>query len=1749
MSANQRGHQRGGGGSNKRGGSGRGRGGLGVLGGSNIAGGDVTGTGAERGSNSGDSNAARGLFAFFPRTSAAAVADGAVIARAARRKGGDDHNVGANSNQRAVATTAAAESIDIDGSMDSDNSSVSVNLDSPREMEPGGEAREFLAEMLNEAGSHHSKPKEIVEFQDWLRATAEEYGQLPSFTLLENSEDLPRALERLPFLLYRPPVLEELRTNLHEDWRVFGLFLFEELERVCKPLAGDIDTGFCAEYEAAWVFVIEIISGMARAPPRKANERQAGEWLKRRWICVRSYLGPRFLEDSELARERREKLVKALRAEARVVTCARQVGVEAEKRVQPRPEGEEGEEDLEWRDRTIRRVCSLVGRSRISEAVAALSQEGPAPLLDAEKLRQLKSLHPEEPNCQGFEHVPSVTLVDRVPMIPLENTAVISVEDVQSRSQTFYDDGKAPGATGISGSFVAPWIPLSRIALPLSRFWTYITSGRLSQGGDLHTILSSSRLIGLPKPGTTTLRPIGLGEWLSKIAQKLVLAKLIVSGVIRDCFPEIQMGVLCPSGTERVILELQALLDEGADTTRDGVNRSALLQLDQCSAFNALSREWMASVLVAHPMLSWLWPSFRSFVWTSRGDTGRHLLCHNRGQLCGIIRSKTGVVQGSVLSAIIFSLGLQPWYQRVSELCSKSSVTAALDNGDHELWRYSSRDDIKVEDLEEWRFRSLAVIDDYDCAGTLPAVTLVLEVAAKTTPPGVKVAWRKTSVLVDDRKRSRPDLLARIENMGAVVVEGAAKMLGGIVGFSDHLMEVMVDSMYEKGKKKELDLLFKRLRDWPLPLQVKMLLQRMCLSPTMGYVVRTMRPIVCRNVLKAFDDSMLATTTHLLKLDGVEGGNPAVMETMRTPTALGGLGIVSAADTSHRAFLAAAVAAGIECAELERQFFGLTSPTRRAMEGAWEVMDRELGRHAASRQRFLAWLELKQSAGGLVTLERLIDVLKPIVLGKKLLGAEMGRMEKEMYPLLLARVERQAQEGTEEYDRIWGTFGTAEAIDREAQKQQRQQRLARALVGKKARLQRTFTLAVWTARIESTKEEYRRITAAAVEEKKNEIEEAPKRVEAKTLSQQEADVMILNAERRVMKAGCMEASLAARLLPTAGVFWSTIPEHPALRVRDDTLTLFARGMLGLPPTPGMTHCDVHKHDHVAFKGLNDVTNRAYALDGLHYQWCRGCIDGARRSTLRHDEVVQAIKSIALDAGCTVDWEPSLGDALSKAQMIGRESLGNPEIPFRRLDALLRGETGAAGASGGGEQAEVTGASGRGKEAAAPMITESNVDSRRNGIGEAVEDGEGLGVTGVEEQTSVQEARAAAGERGATGRPKSIRFGPAAFSVDNWRKLTTQSEQREQQQGISQSLRQHNRAPLPVQPLEDEISVRNIRRRAAPPASTWSISTFKTVGPNSLIPPPTSLAGGRERGGRGSLVAVGAGGDPSGSRSGVIAGGGSLGRTPATTTTTAAATATTTTEALPSSATAMPAVSVEAGVIPVHSEPPVPLTVEDIREGEKRPKATRRGGESAQKEKEKRERETEGDLAIHGPLLNRLLLVDVQIVALSAPSRVKEWVERKESSQRDVTAAHLASAVQGKKTHYKNRMRELYPHAVITDREPLAKWNIDLTPAIASTSGGLSIPFGDLLKKLAKHKVGMEEERAMQYGFGVSGSDSHRRFAETLGFYKRVIAASLVRAASRTFSIAPGRRYGYRKAEHVATEIHEQQRQFRQQKHR
>jgi hypothetical protein len=166
--------------------------------------------------------------------------------------------------------------------------------------------------------------------------------------------------------------------------------------------------------------------------------------------------------------------------------------------------------------------------------------------------------------------------------------------------------------------------------------------------------LGASVLTGLHKPGSPTLRPIGVGEAIRRMAARGVVRQF--SARIRNHFTPLQYSAETKAGAQQVFIALRAHVERALAAFEPVL----VIRVDAKNAFNCLARKGFFSELRTH--FPELLPGIAAFYVR---DGALHVRCEDG--TVHTLRSSSGVTQGDVYGPFLFALGIHPILIRTME--------------------------------------------------------------------------------------------------------------------------------------------------------------------------------------------------------------------------------------------------------------------------------------------------------------------------------------------------------------------------------------------------------------------------------------------------------------------------------------------------------------------------------------------------------------------------------------------------------------------------------------------------------------------------------------------------------------------------------------------------------------------------------------------------------------------------------------------------------------------------------------------------------------------------------------------------------------------------------------------------------------------------------------------------------------------------------------------------------------------------
>lgn len=503
----------------------------------------------------------------------------------------------------------------------------------------------------------------------------------------------------------------------------------------------------------------------------------------------------------------------------------------------------------------IQRAIYFFRRGKVAKALRALRPSRVADVDDAAILAALRDLYPAR-------------AVGELPPVPASAPLMLALEpDEVVKALSSIKPGTAPGPSGWRAEHLAPVMHDRATAEGVCALVRDIINGVFAENTLACALLTMLRVIAFEKPGHAPparikLRPLGIGELLTKIAELVALRRIDASAA--DLWHGMQLGVGASGGAERALLELQHALEREPDTI-------AFL-VDARNAYNALPRSTILREFFSQPQFA---PAYRLVHFLL--NKAAPAIVMGRGRAAAIIASVEGVTQGGCLSPVLFAWAVH-----------RATLRTAADHPNVTL---------------------RAVIDDTTLVGRWPAVLRAaadLKERSESDEFGVKWNADKTIIVWPGPGPPPLDLVSALPTFrggtfeGVKIVRGADVLLGGIIGSDD---ERRADDAMAKVEDLIASLAF--IKHESMPRQMALNLLRLTVTRT-SYLQRTAPTRTCAPALEVFDRHVRAAVFHLASVNR-EGLDASEWEAamIALPAKRGGLGIPSAAATAPGAFVAA----------------------------------------------------------------------------------------------------------------------------------------------------------------------------------------------------------------------------------------------------------------------------------------------------------------------------------------------------------------------------------------------------------------------------------------------------------------------------------------------------------------------------------------------------------------------------------------------------------------------------------------------------------------------------------------------------------------------------------------------------------------------------------------------------------------------------------------------------------------------------
>jgi len=535
--------------------------------------------------------------------------------------------------------------------------------------------------------------------------------------------------------------------------------------------------------------------------------------------------------------------------------------------------------DADQSVRRIKRCNDFLARGELGRAARALTQQ---PLVDVspDDVTRLKALHPP-----ASAPLPAPPPGVRVPIA----FDARDVADIISRKVA---NGSAPATFGWTGEHLLPLLQDSSCLSNLTVLLEDIANGSLSS--EARDLLTTCRLVGVPKPHGSGLRPLGLGETFLKCAAALVLRMVPDLALL---FAPLQFAVGEKGGPERALHCIRACLDRmGSD--------AIAISTDFQNAFNCRRRASIARALYARPSTAPLWPLFE---WVYGKPS--MLKLYSKSRLIASIPSAEGVRQGDELGSFLYCISTQDLMVEANKGVADAQQFAVAD------------DDTIVGKFTQ----AFIVFDKLRSAAEADGLLLVL--------PKCRAFWRHTS----EPPRQLVDLC---NDRGIQLVTRAMPLLGSLLSDDAESTASFMQAEIEKHREFFSLLLHRRM-----PVQAALSILRVCGLPRFTYLVRTLPSEMLVTQLAELDRLILDTAVAKLALPHPLP-NAAEIQ-IRMPVRLGGFGLRPFSQVAPIAFFSSVAQIARDCPDLAE-----ASPLATSLRASLAKLEKMGLRHSVIAARF-----------------------------------------------------------------------------------------------------------------------------------------------------------------------------------------------------------------------------------------------------------------------------------------------------------------------------------------------------------------------------------------------------------------------------------------------------------------------------------------------------------------------------------------------------------------------------------------------------------------------------------------------------------------------------------------------------------------------------------------------------------------------------------------------------------------------------
>lgn len=180
----------------------------------------------------------------------------------------------------------------------------------------------------------------------------------------------------------------------------------------------------------------------------------------------------------------------------------------------------------------------------------------------------------------------------------------------------------------------------------------------------------------------------------------------------------------------------------------------------------------------------------------------------------------------------------------------------------------------------------------------------------------------------------------------------------------------------------------------------------------------------------------------------------------------------------------------------------------------------------------------------------------------------------------------------------------------------------------------------------------------------------------------------------------------------------------------------------------------------------------------------------------------------------------------------------------------------------------------------------------------------------------------------------------------------------------------------------------------------------------------------------------------------------------------------------------------------------------------------------QNQPKKRDRKSEGDIAVTARGLERMINIDVHIISSLVPSRLNlcTGIKIRQQTEKNIVCNDMKVAENWKRHHYKAlamKMANATQKQKISLNDPLAPFHIEFVPAVMSPFGNMGEDLQALLRRLTIIATASTQSNA-PIGSDTNNNTNTVSQSQLLSKFKAILAAAMARAVAETFSRKPQR---------------------------